>query len=78
MKTTALDKVKAVKVYGRSIIPVSEDQIDVVLAWMKGEVQIIQMFKVGVFGKTSYHNAYARLAMVLREAYRRGRLKIVP
>ena len=68
--TTMLERVKEIKVVNLSRAEVTEEEIEVGLAWMREDITITQIIKSGVLGKGNL----ARIATVLREAYRKGKI----
>ncbi len=71
-KHDIVEKAKTVSSIRR---PVSEDESKLAVAWMKDEIglsQVVGVKTLGAFGPT----VLARIAVVLRDAYRKGRLKI--
>lgn len=51
----------------------SDDEIECALGWLKGEIRATSIAKV--WGH-SRQNIYSRLPVMLRQAYRKGMLKI--
>ena len=47
--------------------PVSEEEVDLALAWMKNEITMYQVSTA--YGKTQSGNILYRIAIVLRQAY---------
>ena len=71
-KTTLLQKAKEVK-GGRNKFPkVSDEEIEIAVAWMKSEITFTQL--KGVINKKG-SNLYNFLATRLKEAHRRGKIK---
>ena len=72
---TLLEKALEVKRGRRLKRDVSEEEIEVALAWMVGKVGVTQVCVA--MGKKKAGTILYRIAVVLREAYTRGKLKIV-
>jgi hypothetical protein len=72
---TLLEKAKKVPVRSRIKRSISGEDIELALAWMKGEVTLSQVAKVSRH-KTSSGNVLYRVAVCLREAYMQGLIKI--
>jgi hypothetical protein len=77
--TKLLDRAKAHLTTRRGTSPVTDDEIDLALAWLRAEVTTTQA-AAALYGeaRTASNHAVAqsRLARVLREAYTRGRLTV--
>jgi hypothetical protein len=74
-KLTLLDKAMSRPNCARTHEDISDEQIDVALAWMEGTITGSQA--TYALGHTNRANTQARFAVILREAYRRGKLKVV-
>lgn len=69
---TLLEKAKEVKLRYRTRTDYSKEEIELAIAWMKDEIRVGQVGKV--LGKGSTAIGY-RLAMLIRAAYRQGKIK---
>ncbi len=72
---TRRDIVEQAKSVDRLRRAVTEDELALAFAWMKDELglnQVVSVKKLGAFGST----VLSRIAVVLRHAYRKGRLTI--
>ncbi len=78
MKKTLLQTAKEYKInLGQKYFKtITDEQIDVALGWMKDEIRPVQV--AVAFGlKLSDGNYQRFLATILREAYRKGKIKII-
>lgn len=71
---TLLEKAKAVMLHGK--IPITEDEIELALGWIRGEVSWKQA-NVAMGKRSDGGNGLYRIAIILRKAYQDGKLKIV-
>jgi len=75
---TLLEKAKAVEVRQRNIAPPTDEEIELMFAWMKGDITLKQMniaFGNNKGDKYSGNILY-RVAVWMREAYRQGKIKL--
>ena len=71
--TTLLEQAKKI-ILQRKTPKIPEEEIDLYIAYLKGEVTHTQVNKV-LGGREG--NIYAKTLFALREAYRQGRIKII-
>ena len=69
---TKLELIKQQPVYTAKNVRISNEDIDVALAWMKDEITLGQIRKT--LGLHTYSATYANFAVNLREAYRQGKI----
>jgi len=74
-KETLLEKAKKLEIRKLKKIEVTEEHLELGLAWMKGEITLSQMNRVLGENKRSGNGLYA-VAVWLREAYKQGKIKI--
>lgn len=72
---TLLEQAKEIKIRTRTYKKIEDEEIELALAWMKDEITIKQLNGVSLKLKSS-GNALYRVAIVLKEAYRKGKLVI--
>jgi hypothetical protein len=68
---TLLEKAQLATMYKRVAHPVTDEEIEVAIAWLEGKVATKQV-SVAYGEKTTTANVLYRVATVIREAYRRG------
>ena len=73
---TLLEQAKEVDVKIRVKVEWTEEETDVLLAWLKSEITYKQVVAVLSIGKTHTNYMYT-MATGIREAYRRGKIKVV-
>jgi hypothetical protein len=56
--------------------PVSEEEIELALAWLKDEITFTQVSRVLLSEKRTKTNAYGRLCVILQEAYQKDRIAV--
>ena len=71
-----LDKAKAQCCNPRAKIEITDEHIELALAWMRGEITISQAMKIGLTKNRSTTVVYSVMARALRNAYEQGVLKI--
>ena len=71
-KQTLLEKAKAFK-RKRKKISVTDEQMELAIAWMKGEITTVQARNAS--DKKHRNNIIARIAHYLKEAYRKNKIK---
>ena len=71
---TKLELIKQQPVYTAKNVTISDDDIDVSLAWLRDEVTLGQIRKA--LGSHTYSATYANFAINLRQAYRQGKIVI--
>lgn len=75
-RETLLEKAKAYNVRNNKAIVPTDEILEVALAWLKGEIQPAQVaYALGL--KLEAGNYQRHIAGLLREAYKKGKLKIV-
>lgn len=75
MTETLLEQAKKIQQKRKLMKPVVTDEdIEVALAWMSGDITLYQIQKL--YGFTA-NIGYCRLSLFLRTAYQKGLLKIV-
>jgi hypothetical protein len=70
-----LDDAKAHSTKKRPTVPITNERVELALAWLTDEVSITQLAHA-LDGNRPASNAYVSIAIALREAYRKGRLTI--
>ncbi len=70
---TLLERVKEIKATPTRKLPITDEQIDVAISWLKDEITLSQINKATGNVSTSANGLY-RMAVWLREAYRREKL----
>ena len=80
MPKTLLQKAKEINVQRQTTLAITNELIELVLAWMKDEIKATQAAKI-MYGDRKANALsglfHARAAVILREAYRKGKIKIV-
>jgi len=74
-KETLLEKAKKTPLFSRRAEEPTDEEIEVAMAWLKGEVRTIQIARAYGVNRNSNNFVYT-IARWLREAYRRGRLEV--
>ena len=73
---TLLEKAKSIVIKTHVGRKVSEEELDLILAWIKGDVQLQQV--AGALGKSKKTgNTLYYLATYLKNAYRQGMIRVV-
>lgn len=80
MKKTLLEVAKSVPMLRRKDWLVDNEEIDVAIAWLKGEIMLKQVaVAYGELRGTKWTgNSLYRIAVVIREGVARGRITIAP
>jgi len=72
---TLLEKAKQ---HPRKNKPITDEDIDLALAWVSGQISMTQASHAMLGeGKRTASNAQSRLPRLIKEAYRRGKIKII-
>ena len=75
-KQTLLEKAKEVKLSRiKGLKEISDEHIDLALAWLKDEIRATQ-FGVAMGYKLELGNYQRHLSIILKEAYKKGRIKL--
>ena len=72
---TLLQKAKGIKVRQKPRPEITDEHIELAIAWLKSEIGLTQMQKALGFSVISGSSLY-KVAMYLREGYKRGIIKI--
>ena len=74
-KQSLLEKAQSFPTNRRKNEKISDDLIELSLAWMKGEVRVVEIKYA--LDKKSNSNIYQCLTLAFREAYTKGKIKII-
>ncbi len=76
-KQTLLEKAKSEKVMRRGMGNISPEEVDLAVAWLKGEIQTVQAVRAMYPGNSVHQgqNGLYKISNWLREAYRQGKIK---
>ena len=76
-KQTLLEKAKAYPKYtGKKRHAYSEEEIELVFAWIKGEVTNTQFTVAKGYARENISSLYSRISVVIRQAYQEGKIII--
>lgn len=73
--TTLLEKARLAPCVRRSSAKVTGEDIELALAWVKGEITLAQA--TTAWGHNTTNATYGRLALCLREGVNQGRVKVI-
>lgn len=60
--------------YSRGVKAISKKEIDLGLKWLRGEIGLNEAAKI--YGVRYSHNMLKKLALFVREAYRKGEFRV--
>jgi hypothetical protein len=72
--TTLLEKARFIRTPRRTRMELTEEDLELALAWVTGETTLMQATRA--WGYNSTNATYGRLVVCLREAVKQGRLKV--
>jgi hypothetical protein len=73
--TTLLEKARLAPCVRRSCVKVTGEDIELALAWVKGEITLAQA--TTAWGHNTTNATYGRLALCLREAVNQRKVKVI-
>lgn len=74
-KMNLLEQAKAIPIKGSIHKPISDEEIELAIAWAKGEISTSQVNKV-LCPKSTTGNLLYRISVCFREGYFRGIIKL--
>ena len=77
MGKTLLEKAKEVPVRKKHDLKITDEHIEIAFAWIKGDIRLKQIC-IAFGKKESSGNVLYTIAVILREAYQQGKLKLKP